>query len=84
MNANLESTVLRPVDGGGGAHGAEAIEQTNDEEDQTLVWFADAIAFEGSVFQTASQVELVGWEAAFSAASRSHWREKVGLTSKTA
>ena len=48
MSANPEQSVLlkrlqragvlHEVDGGGGAHGAEAFEQAEDEEDQEIRW----------------------------------------------
>src|ERR1700683_2336417 len=54
--------VEHEVGGGGGAHGAEALEQTDDEEDQGLVLLADAegaLVFEGSVIEGAAEVERV-------------------------
>ena len=56
---SLEASVLGPVDGGGGAHGAEAIEKANDEEDQTVVGGTDVIVFESSMFQAATNIQIV-------------------------
>ena len=57
------SEVLGPVDGGGGAHGAKAIEQTDDEEDEAFVGGADMVIFECAVLQTAADVEIAAGAA---------------------
>ena len=81
-------SVLRPVDGGGGAHGSEAVEQTDDEKDQAVMGGADAIVFKGAVLQAAADVQVatgaenVGGEGGSS--PHGGRREKVGLTSNTA
>jgi hypothetical protein len=57
--------VEHEVGGGGGAHGAEALEEADDEEDQGLIFFANSKAadaggrgaLEGSVFEAAAEVE---------------------------
>ncbi len=57
--------VLHQVGGGGGAHGAEALDQAEDEEDESFGGLADAEGFgaflyallKRSVFEAAAQVE---------------------------
>jgi|SRR5579872_2194620 len=52
-------SVFGPVDRGGGAHSAEAVEETEQEENEALAWRADGLAFKRSVLQTTTDIELV-------------------------
>ena len=49
---------MRPVDGGGGAHGAEAVEKAEDEEDQASSGELMRLSSKGAVLETTSDVEI--------------------------
>ena len=55
---SLEASVLGPVDRRGRAHGAKAIEQTDDEEDEAFVGKTDMVIFECAVFEAAAHVQV--------------------------